>query len=115
MPSTHQRSGRFESCNSMRSSPVAVSTSFTSPFTSSSQMSNSLSVAWWPISRSRSSRRMEMVGIGGCLELHALRADHFQIGREKIANVMDLQRDLRHPIQSKTPSNDRHVHAEWQR
>src|SRR2546425_685663 len=63
MPSTHQRSGRFESCSSNRSSPVAASTSLISAFTSGSQASSSLSVGCRPRSLSRSLRLTEMFGM----------------------------------------------------
>src|SRR5437879_5300105 len=109
MPSTHQRSGRFESCNSILSSPVAASTSFTSPLTSGSQASRSFSVARRPMSRSRSLRKMEIVGMNRRSVLDASGADHLEIGRKEVADVVDLECHHRHAIETQPPRNHGYV------
>src|SRR5437016_4492967 len=109
MPSTHQRSGRFESCNSILISPVAAATSFTSPLTNGSQASSSFSVARRPMSRSRSLREMEIVGMDLRSVLDAFGADHLEVGRKEVADVVNLECHHRHAIETQSPRNDGYV------
>src|SRR5439155_10644795 len=112
MPSTLQRSGRLESCSSNRISPVAVSTSLISLFTSGSHASSSLSVTCRPRSLARSLRLAEMVGMASVSVLHPLGADHLQVGGEEVADVVDFQRDHRHAVETQTPCDHGDLYAQ---